>query len=290
MGYWDGARCVLFVQCPWDFVEIDGVRIKRLDGRNFEKTSVIGKTAYYAALSQHDGFAANVNILLDVADGKLPSIEEFLASTKSQYKILNGRYSVSEQSDTTALISVRMGSLCMYQKVLRDHVGGRFVVVTGTYKDESDRWAIKSCVDSARLAMRSFERNDGVQGGGNKDSEFRNVLRGAKPSSLSSSSYFTKQRDSAEEAIKGALATVRSRYRRTLDYYGLKESFFCNRPDIKFCSLLLLDASNDMLKINYGTTSNTIEWPRLMPKGVAEQLIHDRMLIDAYEKSTSSGW
>ena len=44
---------------------------------------------------------------------------------------------------------------------------------------------------------------------------------------------------SAEEAIAGALANVRSRYRAKLDHYGLTESYFDETSGI--CDLMLLD-------------------------------------------------
>ena len=46
----------------------------------------------------------------------------------------------------------------------------------------------------------------------------------------------------ADKAISGALANVRSRYRSKLDQYGLTESYFDETGGI--CDLMLLDVTN----------------------------------------------
>ena len=49
---------------------------------------------------------------------------------------------------------------------------------------------------------------------------------------------------------------------------------------------MLLDVNSwTKYQIVYYRASNQLEWPRTMPKDTAELLIHDRMLMDTYEKA-----
>ena len=90
---------------------------------------------------------------------------------------------------------------------------------------------------------------------------------------------------SADEAIAGALANVRSRYRASLQRYGLTESYYDETGGI--CDLMLLDVNSwTKYQIVFYRSSGQLEWPRTMPKDVAELLMHDRMLIDTYEKTS----
>ena len=92
----------------------------------------------------------------------------------------------------------------------------------------------------------------------------------------------------ARGMILGARGNVRSRYQQNLRRLGLSESYYDETMGI--CDLMLLNVGTwTKYQIVYYKKTGMLEWPRLMPKGIAEQLIHDRMLIDAYEKSTSSG-
>lgn len=87
---------------------------------------------------------------------------------------------------------------------------------------------------------------------------------------------------SADEAISGALANVKSRYRAKLDHYGLSESYFDETSGI--CDLMLLDVPTwTKYQIVYYRATDQIEWPRMMPKGVAKDLMQDRLLIQKYE-------
>ena len=92
----------------------------------------------------------------------------------------------------------------------------------------------------------------------------------------------------AKEAIRGALANVRERYRQNLRRFDLVESLYVDRKDL--CQLILVEPIGDtpLYTIRYCKESKTLEWPRIMSKDVAEQFIHDRMLMDAYEKVLSS--
>ena len=93
---------------------------------------------------------------------------------------------------------------------------------------------------------------------------------------------------SAEEAIAEALSNVRSRYRERLDRLGLKESYFDETSGI--CDLMLLDVGSwTKYQIVYYRATGQIEWPRMMPKGVAEDLMQDRLVIHAYEMSLGKG-
>ena len=75
---------------------------------------------------------------------------------------------------------------------------------------------------------------------------------------------------SAEEAIAGALANVKSRYRAKLDHYGLTESYFDETSGI--CDLMLLDVQTwTKYQIAYYRATDEIVWPRMMPKGVAKE-------------------
>ena len=92
---------------------------------------------------------------------------------------------------------------------------------------------------------------------------------------------------SAKESMKGALENVKKRYWRNLDRFNLVESLFYDREDL--CELILVEPVGDspLYKIRYWKSSKQLEWSRLMPRDVAEQFIHDRMLIYAYTKMTS---
>ena len=93
---------------------------------------------------------------------------------------------------------------------------------------------------------------------------------------------------SAEEAIAGALANVKSRYRAKLDRYGLTESYFDETSGI--CDLMLLDIQSwTKYQIAYYRATDEISWPRIMPKGVAKDLMQDRLLIQKYELVLGKG-
>ena len=93
---------------------------------------------------------------------------------------------------------------------------------------------------------------------------------------------------SAEEAIAGALANVRSRYRAKLDHYGLTESYFDETSGI--CDLMLLDVQSwTKYQIAYYRATDEIVWPRMMPKGVAKDLMQDRLIIYKYELVLGKG-
>ena len=93
---------------------------------------------------------------------------------------------------------------------------------------------------------------------------------------------------SADEAIAGALANVKSRYRARLDRLGLTESCFDETSGI--CDLMLLDVPTwTKYQIVYYRTTDEISWPRMMPKGVAKDLMQDRLLIQKYELVLGKG-
>ena len=93
---------------------------------------------------------------------------------------------------------------------------------------------------------------------------------------------------SVEDAIAGALANVRSRYRERLDRLGLTESYFDETGGI--CDLMLLDVGSwTKYQIVYYRVTGDIEWPRIMPKNVAEDIMQDRIVIHGYEKSLGNG-
>ena len=87
---------------------------------------------------------------------------------------------------------------------------------------------------------------------------------------------------SATESIANALANVRSRYKDKLCRYGLTESYFDETSGI--CDLMLLDVPTwTKYQIVYYRETNQIEWPRIMTKSAAEDLMQDRLIIHAYE-------
>lgn len=93
---------------------------------------------------------------------------------------------------------------------------------------------------------------------------------------------------SADEAIAGALANVKSRYRAKLDHYGLTESYFDETSGI--CDLMLLDVQNwTKYQIVYYRATDEISWPCMMPKGVAKDLMQDRLIIHKYELVLGKG-
>jgi hypothetical protein len=88
---------------------------------------------------------------------------------------------------------------------------------------------------------------------------------------------------SASEALRGALDNVRHRYNQTLDYYGLTELYYGETRGV--CALKLDKPGRaEPLSILYVRSDNTIEYSQVIPKGLAQQLINDRMLIDSYQK------
>ncbi len=130
---------------------VEGVNISALDGHKFEKTEMMGKTVYAAKLDPKGGFAANVNVLFDENKGTLPTMDEYIKLSMSQYKTLNAKMQVQNKTESAATISGTMGELKLYQRAFRDSAKNRFVVVTGTYKEDSDKATIEKCVNSAEL-------------------------------------------------------------------------------------------------------------------------------------------
>ena len=107
------------------------------------------------------------------------------------------------------------------------------------------------------------------------------------PSETSSATSSYLSPANAKEGMNDALENVRKRYRRNLERFNLVESFFCDREDL--CQLVLVEPIGDgtLYHIRYWKSSNWFEWSRFMPKDVAEQFLHDRMLIYAYTKMIS---
>ena len=88
----------------------------------------------------------------------------------------------------------------------------------------------------------------------------------------------------AETMIRESLSRVQNRYRERLSYYGWTELYYGETRGI--CNLQLdMPGRAASLAILYVRADNTIQYPQIMPKGLAEQLIGDRMLIEAYRKS-----
>ena len=88
---------------------------------------------------------------------------------------------------------------------------------------------------------------------------------------------------SASEAIRGALDNARRRYQNKLDYFGLTELCYVGRKGVCSLDLDMLGRAAP-LHILYDRADNSIQYPQVIPKGVAQQLIGDRMLIDSYQK------
>ncbi len=130
---------------------VAGVNISSLDGRKFEKTEMMGKTLYLAKLDPKNGFAANVNVVFEEGQGTLPTTDVYLKQSKGQYDTLGAKMQVQEKTDSTITLSGTMGGMKLLQRVLRDSAKNRFIVITGTYKEDSDKAAIEACVNSAGL-------------------------------------------------------------------------------------------------------------------------------------------
>ena len=107
------------------------------------------------------------------------------------------------------------------------------------------------------------------------------------PSVYSSSSSCGSPQN-ARGAIERALMNVKERYQNMLRRYNLVESLYIDREDM--CQLILVEPSGDtpLYTIRYWKSSNELEWSRLIPRDVAEQFLHDRMLMDSYKKVLSS--
>ena len=88
----------------------------------------------------------------------------------------------------------------------------------------------------------------------------------------------------ADATIRESLANVQQRYRSRLDYHGWTELYYGETRGI--CNLQLnMPGVAAPLAILYFRSNDTIQFPQIMPKGLAQQLIADRMLIDMYQKS-----
>ncbi len=88
----------------------------------------------------------------------------------------------------------------------------------------------------------------------------------------------------AETMIRESLSRVQNRYRERLNYYGWTELYYGETRGI--CNLQLdMPGRAAPLAILYVRADNSIQYPQIMPKGLAEQLIGDRILIDVYRKS-----
>ena len=90
-------------------------------------------------------------------------------------------------------------------------------------------------------------------------------------------------RPSASAVIQGALDNARHRYNEALDRYGLTELYYGETRGV--CALKLdMPGRVEPLSILYERAYNTIQYSQVIPKGLAQQLINDRMLIDSYQR------
>ena len=91
----------------------------------------------------------------------------------------------------------------------------------------------------------------------------------------------------AEATIRESLSNLQQRYRGRLDYHGWTELYYGETRGI--CNLQLnMPGVAAPLAILYFRSDDTIQYPQIMPKGLAQQLIADRMLIDMYQKSLTA--
>ncbi len=132
-------------------VNVVGININTLDGRDYKKQSMMGKTIYAAALDPVDGFASNVNVLKEDLGDKFLTMDAFLTASKGQYKMIGASMEVVNSSDNVSTVRAKMGGLDIYQRIFRDSARKCFIVVTGTYKSDKDKSVIEACVDSAEL-------------------------------------------------------------------------------------------------------------------------------------------
>ena len=128
-----------------------GVKISTLGGHKFEKMEMMGKTMYVTKLDLKNGFAANVNIFSDENKGTLPTMDEYVKGAVSQYKTIGTKMQVQSKTDDAVTISGTMGEMKLYQRLFRDRAKNRYIVVTGTYREDSDKATIEQCVDSVEL-------------------------------------------------------------------------------------------------------------------------------------------
>ena len=88
--------------------------------------------------------------------------------------------------------------------------------------------------------------------------------------------------------IVAAADIIPGKARAKLDHYGLSESYFDETSGI--CDLMLLDVQSwTKYQIVYYRATDEISWPRMMPKGVAKDLMQDRLLIQKYELVLGKG-
>ena len=132
-------------------VKVGGISIEPFDGCEFVKQEMMGKTIYIATAVASGGFAANVNILKDEGNLGFPTMEKYIEANKSQYKTLGCEVKVVKSTESVATLETSMGTIKIYQRILRDVQKKCFYVITGTYGTEAEKGKIVRCVDSAEL-------------------------------------------------------------------------------------------------------------------------------------------
>ena len=112
---------------------------------------------------------------------------------------------------------------------------------------------------------------------------FANDLDYAFETSTGFSSDTRTDQEKKEDAIlRQALTVVKDRYRQGLHHIGSTESDYSLSEGS--CTLVLYSTKNGILHISYDIKSSELsDWPHVIPKAAARQLIQDRLNIDILE-------
>ena len=112
---------------------------------------------------------------------------------------------------------------------------------------------------------------------------FANDLDYAFETSTGFSSDTRTDQEKKEDAIlRQALTVVKDRYRQRLHHIGSTESDYSLSESS--CTLVLYSTKNGILHISYDIKSSELsDWPHVIPKATARQLIQDRLNIDILE-------
>ena len=161
-----------------DMVTVDGVKIRRLPDAEFKKiTDEDGNEIFRAVLPERDGFTPGVLIISkninfasmpftaqqmrnmthqdirEFMDGLIPDAVKQIQENL-EAKGLECKVKVEGRVGNTVILLIESENGCEYHKYILDTRNGRFVDVIGAWKSFNEKYTIKACVDSARLAAQ----------------------------------------------------------------------------------------------------------------------------------------
>lgn len=124
--------------------KIDGFYIESYKGNSFEKIDMGGIIMYIA----QDLSGSNISVAIDPVS---ISMDEYLDINLELIKAMGFTARVISKDENTAVVSSTMGPISQKIRSFRDVKNKRIITVTGTYMNNSGKFAVIECVDSARL-------------------------------------------------------------------------------------------------------------------------------------------